>query len=39
MVIVGTFVIGCPLAAAAILSSKVQPDRWIAPHLAVACSF
>ena len=28
------FVLGCPLAAAATLSCKVQPDRWIAPHLA-----
>ena len=35
----GDFVIGCPLAAAAILSCKVQPDRWIAPHLADPCSF
>ena len=34
------FVIGCPLAAAAaILSCKVQPDRWIAPHLAVRALF
>ena len=30
------FMVGCPLAAAAaaVLSCKVQPDRWIAPHLA-----
>ena len=28
------FILGCPLAAAALLSCKVQPDRWIAPHLA-----
>ena len=27
------FILGCPLAAAAILSCKVQPHRWIAPHL------
>ena len=27
--------VGCPLAVAAVLSCKVQPDRWIAPHLAV----
>ena len=27
------FILGCPLAAAAVLSCKVQPDRWIAPHL------
>ena len=33
------FVIGCPLAAAAILSCKVQPDRWIAPHLAIRALF
>ena len=29
------FILGCPLAAAAILSCRVQPDRWIAPHFAV----
>ena len=33
------FVLGCPLAAAAILSCSVQPDRWIAPHLAVRAFF
>ena len=36
------FVTGCPLAAAAapaILSCKVQPDRWIAPHLAIRALF
>ena len=33
------FVVGCPLAAAALLSCKVQPDRWIAPHLAVRALF
>ena len=36
------FILGCPLAAAAaaaILSCKVQPDRWIAPHLAVRALF
>ena len=27
--------VGCPLAVAAVLSCKVQGDRWIAPHLAV----
>ena len=26
------FMVGCPLAAAAVLSCKVQPDRWVAPH-------
>ena len=29
------FMVGCPLAVAAVLSCKVQVDRWIAPHLAV----
>ena len=37
------FILGCPLAAAAaaaaILSCMVQPDRWIAPHLAVHVLF
>ena len=33
------FILGCRLAAAAILSCKVQPDRWIAPHLAVRALF
>ena len=33
------FMFGCPLAAAAVLSCKVQPDRWIAPHLAVRTLF
>ena len=32
------FILGCPLAAA-LLSCKVQPDRWIAPHLAVRALF
>ena len=32
-------VIGCPLAAAALLSCKVQLERWIAPHLAVRALF
>ena len=31
--------VGCPLAAAAVLSFKVQPDRWITPHLAVRTVF
>ena len=31
--------VGCPLAAAAVLSCKVRPDRWIAPHLAVRTLF
>ena len=30
---------GCPLTAAALLSCKVQPDRWIALHLAVRTLF
>ena len=33
------FMVGCPLAAAAVLSCTVQPDRWIAPHLAVRALF
>ena len=35
------FMVGCPLAAAAaaVLSCTVQPDRWIAPHLAVRTLF
>ena len=33
------FMIGCPLAVAAVLSCSVQPDRWIAPHLAVRALF
>ena len=34
------FIVGCPLnAAAAVLSCRVQPDRWIAPHLAVRTLF
>ena len=27
--------VSCPLAAAAVLSCRVQADRWVAPHLAV----
>ena len=30
---------GCPLAAAAVLSCKVRHDRWISPHLAVRTLF
>ena len=35
------FILGCPLAAAAaaLLSCRVQSDRWIAPHLAVRALF
>ena len=33
------FVVGCPLAVAAVLSCKVQHDWWIAPHLAVRTLF
>ena len=33
------FMVGCPLAAAAVLSCTVQADRWIAPHLAVGTLF
>ena len=38
-VIAGIFILGCPLAAAALLSCRVQLDRWIAPHLAVRALF
>ena len=31
--------VGCPLAVAAVLSCRVQGDRWIAPHLAVRILF
>ena len=33
------FMVGCLLAAAAVLSCRVQSDRWIAPHLAVRTLF
>ena len=33
------FLIGCPLAAAALLSCTVQTDMWISPHLAVRALF
>ena len=31
--------VGCPLAVAAVLSCKVQADRWVAPHLAIRTLF
>ena len=33
------FMVGCPLLTAAVLDCAVQPDRWIAPHLAVRAFF
>ena len=33
------FMIGCPLTVAAVHSCRVQPDRWVAPHLAVRTLF
>ena len=33
------FLVGCPLAVAAVHSCRVQPDMWIAPHLAVRTLF
>ena len=33
------FMVGCPLAAAAVASCSVQPDWWIVPHLAVRTYF
>ena len=32
-------VVVCTLAAAAVSSCRVEPDRWIAPHLAVGANF
>ena len=33
------FMVGCPLAVAAVLSCTVQAGRWVAPHLAVRTLF
>ena len=33
------FTVGCTLAAAAVSSCKVEPQRWVAPHLAVRTHF
>ena len=33
------FMVGCPLAVAAVLCCRVQADWWIAPHLAVRTLF
>ena len=33
------FMVGCTLAAAAVSSGVVGPDRWIVPHLAVRTHF
>ena len=33
------FMVGCPLAVAAVSSCKVLADRWVAPHLAVRALF
>ena len=33
------FILGCPLAAAAVFSCRVQDDRWIAPSSSRSCSF
>ena len=33
------FMVGCLLAVVAVLSCKVQADRWVAPHLAVRTFF
>ena len=33
------FTVGCTLAAAAVTSCVVEPDRWIVPHLAVRTHF
>ena len=39
VVIAGILLLVCPLAVAAVLSCRVQADRWVAPHLAVRVSF
>ena len=33
------FILGCPLAAPAVLSCAVQPDRWICSSPCSSCSF
>ena len=33
------FMVGCSLTVAAVLSCKVQADRWIAPHFAIQTLF
>ena len=33
------FMVGCTLAAAAVTSCVVEPDRWIVPHFAVRIHF
>ena len=33
------FVVGCPLAAAALRWCRVLPDRWVMPHHAIRASF
>ena len=33
------FMVGCTLAAAAVTSCMVEPERWIVPHLAVRTHF
>ena len=33
------FMVGCLLAVAAVHSCRVQPGRWVAPHLAVRTLF
>ena len=33
------FMVGCPLAVAAVFSCKVLDDRWVSPHLAVRTLF
>ena len=33
------FMVGCPLAVAAVYSCRVQADRWVAPYLAVRTLF
>ena len=39
VIVVGIFLVGCPLAAAALLSFSVSACRWLQPHFAVSAAF
>ena len=39
VVIMGTFMTGCPLTTAAAHSCEVDPGRWLTPHLAISAYF
>ena len=38
-VLVGTFILACPIALAAASMRSVLPDRWFTPHFAVCAEF